>query len=223
VTQLRALANNARYAEAVALLDGVDLSSLDTEALYLAGVCFGSHDRPELGIELLNRAASAGFAAFWCAYHLGIFEARRGNNPAAAFYLTVSLILKPERSEILPLLDRAAPGCDLTFLEQAQTGTRSQSAARTAFNSAWSALRAGRPGVAAFYFTAASVLDPEIPTAAERLAELAPDILLTLLPGHAAAPKHAAPAPADFAAPQLQQARNLPMASAGEARKYHEV
>lgn len=181
--QLRALADNAQYAEAAALLDGVDLAvELDTEAQYLAGVCLGSHDRPDLAVDLLKRAAEGGFAAFWCAYHLGLFEIKRGREAHAAYYLSVSLILEPGRTDIHPLLSRVAPGIDPASLDEAVTGTRSEADGSAALELGMASLVAGNPGAAACRFVAALALDPGNEEARARLCELAPDISLVVLP-----------------------------------------
>src|SRR5205085_56856 len=104
--QLQELANSGRYDKAAALLDGVDLTAaLATDFQYYAGVCLGAVGRLAPGIDLLKRAAGAGYAPFWCAFHLGLFEIKRGNAVNAAYYLTVALIAQPERSDLYKLLD----------------------------------------------------------------------------------------------------------------------
>lgn len=181
---LRQLADAARYAEAADLLESVDLETeLSAEFCYYAGVCLGSVGREVAAIRLLKRAAGSGYAAFWCAYHLGLFETRLGNQASAAFYLTLALILSPHQAEsILPTLGAIAPGTNPASLAAAQQLIRSRPAAAIVFETGTEERDAGRVGAALYYFTAALVLDPEHAAARAAILRLAPDVLLDLLP-----------------------------------------
>jgi len=144
-------------------------------------VCIASRGAEPQAIELLKRAAEGGFAAFWCAYHLGLFEMRRGRPANAATYYAMSLILEPARDDILPLLDRVAPQVERGWLVEAQRGVRSMAAAEAALAEAEASAADGRFGAAAFYGTIALALDPGSDAARTRLRQWAPEVSLTLL------------------------------------------
>ena len=181
--QLRELVDAARHVEATALLDGIDLEAeFAADFLYYAAVCLGSQHQDERAIGLLRRAAEGGFAPFWCAFHLGLFEARRGRTAEAAYYYAASLILDAARHDLYPLLNRVAPGIDLAPLHAAQTGTRSETAAGAAFDLGRGMLDAGNRGAAAFYFATAIVLAPRQADARDALLRLAPGVSLAVLP-----------------------------------------
>lgn len=181
--RLRELVDLTRHAEAVALLEGLDLEgNLAADFLYYAGVCFGSQRQDERAVALLQRAADGGFAPFWCAFHLGLFQERRGRSAEAAYYYAASLILNPARDDLYPLLDRVAPGIDLAPLRTAQAGTGSAEEARTAFDLGRAMLAAGNRGGAAFYFVTALALAPGQAEAREELLRHLPDVSLAVLP-----------------------------------------
>src|SRR5206468_3869208 len=113
----------------------------------------GSAGRLAPGINLLKRAAGAGYAPFWCAFHLGLFEIKRGNAVNAAYYLTVALIAQPERSDLYKLLDQVAPDIDVSPLHLAQAGTRSAEQARTAVALGTARQQDGSLATAAHYYT----------------------------------------------------------------------
>lgn len=183
VKRLRDLTNRAAYAEGVQLIDGVELAAeSDPNLLYYAGVCLGSTDRREVAIAALKRALERGYAPFWCAYHLGLFEMRRGNNVNAAFYYVASLLAKPARTDIHLLLSQIAAGFDFELLRAAQGGARSAAAAREAYALGTNAQEAGRAGIAAAAFTIALFLDPDHPEMRARLRKLAPDVSFSALP-----------------------------------------
>jgi tetratricopeptide (TPR) repeat protein len=195
--QLRELANALRHREGALLLDGVDLDAIrEPDFCYYAGVCLGTVHNYEQAIKLIKSALAGGFNPFWCAYHLGLFEMRRGKPANAAYYYAAALILNPERTEIVPLLDQVAPDNQSTWLRAVQPKTKDASAANAAFELGVreQQLGAGNVGKAVHYFTLALFLDPEHEKARSQLLTLAPDLFLDLIPGikpkeHPAAPK----------------------------------
>lgn len=179
--QLRALIDTRQPERAANLLKGIDLDiERDAEFDYLAGAALGEVGRRGPAIALLKRAASRGFSPFWCAYRLGVLEKLNGECVSAAAYLTTSLILHPEQSEIMPMLEEVAPAVDLTRLGAAQSGVRSRPEAVHAFDLALDMDQRNRPSEAAFYYTIARSLDPDHDAARIRLLELVPDMDLFL-------------------------------------------
>ena len=189
VQQLQALVDSRRPDEAARLLEGVDLkASRGADFDYYAGVAMGTVGRIERAIDLLQRAATGGFAAFWCAYHLGIFEMKRGGIARAAYYFTVAAGLQPERHEVYSLLCQVAPGADTDFLQRVQSGSHSTAAARAAFDRGLAALQSNSIGGAVFYFTLSLMFDPHHSPAKVELSGLAPGVPLALLPPGAPPP-----------------------------------
>lgn len=180
--QLQLLVDDGRPDEALRLLDGVSLDpSRGADFDYYAGVALGTTGRLGRAIGLLKRAATAGFAPFWCAYHLGLFEMRRGAAVPAAGYLTAAAILKPERNEVWSLLQQVARGIDLDLLRRLQSGSRTAADAPAAFDRGLAMQQAGKLGAAAFYFTLSAALDPVDERAKLKLIDLRIDLPTELL------------------------------------------
>ena len=180
---LRELTDRAEYARGVALVEDIDLAAeSDPNLLYYAGVCLGSIGRHEIAIAALKRAAERGYAPFWCAYHLGLFEMRRGGSANAAFYFVVSLLANPGRTDLYPLLSRIAPGFDLALLRAAQGRATPDATAAEAYAMGASELEGGRVGVAAACFTMALALDRAHQQGRMGLSQLAPDVSFAVLP-----------------------------------------
>jgi hypothetical protein len=180
--QLEHLINSMKYAEAAALLEGVDLSAdLPPDFLYIAAVCVGAGDGARLATDLLKRAAEGGYPRFWCALNLGLFEEKLGRPATAAYYYSAALLANPERTDIWGLLARVAPDAELALLRDAQTGTRSEAAARHACCRGVEQAKAGSPAAAACSFAAALALDPLCGEARLRLPQLARGISLDVL------------------------------------------
>ena len=183
--QLRELADGGRHAAAVALLEGVDLEAeMAADWLYYAGVAFNQLGKTTPAFGLLKRAAEGGFQPFWCAYHLGLCEVRRGNPAAAACYLTTALMLSPQQDDVIRRhLDQVAPGIrSAASLRVARAGIFSQAAAAIALDAGVAQREGGNLGAAAHYFTTALAMDGENAQARDELLRLAPDIALDLLP-----------------------------------------
>ena len=171
--QLQSLMNAGNHRAAAALLDGVDLAAeTAADLLYYAAVCLGDVGRDKDAVELLERAVAGGFIPFWCTYHLGLFEARRGRPVHAACYYSIALILDPVRTDIQSLLEDVVPGLDLVPLATAQCRRRAPETARVAKRSAEATLKGGNVAAAAHYLTVAVALDPADPAPREQLAEL---------------------------------------------------
>jgi tetratricopeptide (TPR) repeat protein len=182
--RLAALLNEAKFGEAAALLEDVDLAAeLAPDLLYYAGVCFGSVDRTRSAIRLLKRAVEGGHPPFWCAFHLGLFEEKRGNRTEAAFYYSVAALLDPTRGDILPLLARVAPDAELELLRHAQTAASSNEAAHSACDRAAELVVTGKLAAAASCFAIALSQCPEHAEARSRLLEFAPDLSIEVVTG----------------------------------------
>ena len=192
VEQLREFANGGRTVDGIALLDALDIAAeAAPDWLYYAGVCLGAAERMDAAVDLLKRAAAGGFAAFWCAYHLGLFEMKRDRPLNAAYYFTAALIVRPEHAldvirqtadAIRQRLDQLAPNIKAASIE----GARAQihSAAGAALACAEAEREAGNAAAAVCYFTAALAMDAGHEQARAGILNMAPDILLDLLPAH---------------------------------------
>jgi len=181
---LAELVNGGKHADAAELVSELDPDAIDdADLLYYAGVALGSASDKGKAIRLLKRALECGYAPFWCAYHLGLFEAAAGNAANAVFYYVASLLLDPGRTDLFALLEHVAPNFDRGALTAAQGGRRAPKAAQAAVRAGEAELAAGRTGPAAFYFTIAGIRDPEQAEARRRLGEMAPDISLGVLWG----------------------------------------
>lgn len=192
VQQLQEFVNGGRTGDAMALLDGVDLAAeAAADWLYYAGVCLGGAGRTDAAIELLKRAASRGFAPFWCAHHLGLLEIKRGKPLNAAYYLTAALIVRPEPAAdlvrqtadgIRRRLDQLAPDIKPAFIGGARGRIHSGAAAAITFDVGEGEREAGNAAAAVYCFTAALAMDAGHEQARAGILSLAPDILLHLLP-----------------------------------------
>lgn len=182
--QLQQLLAGDRHAEAVALLEGVDLEAETApDWLYHAGISFNTLGRADPALGLLQRAASGGFQPFWCAYHLGLCEVNRGKPANAAYYLTVALLLGSHQEQAIRRhLDRVAPGIRPAALPEPRARGDCRPVAATWFQAGTAERNAGNAGAAVYYFTVALAVDPEHAAARAGLLQLAPDILLDLLP-----------------------------------------
>jgi tetratricopeptide (TPR) repeat protein len=151
----------------------MDLSANQSPAFcYYAGFALGATGQYGRAINLLKRAADGGFLPFWCAYNLGIFEMKRGEANRAASYFAAALKLNPGKQELYPLLERVAPGLDLSQINDANT----------AIAAAKESLKRNQPSSACFYFAVSLALDPKLSEARKHLRELAPDLSGTLIP-----------------------------------------
>jgi tetratricopeptide (TPR) repeat protein len=195
--RLQALTNTAKYDEAIRLYEDIDVDAeQDAGILYHAGVCFGAAGHRNRAVDLLHRAARAGFEPFWCAYHLGLVQMRAGKLLDAAHCLSIALVLRPERSDIYPLFDRIAPNLDFTLLHTLQGTARGSGAASAAFELGAEEQRQGNLAGAVHYLTLALVWDPEHEKARSRLLTLVPDLLIDLVTAikeHSRAPEAVEP------------------------------
>ena len=105
---------------------------------------------------------------------------RLGRFPQAAFYLSVALILNPDRTDIIPLVAEVAGNVEVGLLSRS-TAELAGYAGGTALDHARSALAAGQPSAAAFYFAIGSVFDNSDGEARRTLTEIAPGVTFAVV------------------------------------------